>query len=120
VSVAADRGWQSAGVQLQAGKTYSISASGQFTVAGGEKPWSCEAGGVTIRYHNGRPLGMLLGAVRGDNGQSSPAPLAAGQPIGLTGRFTPEESGTLYLSINEASSGLNDNRGALSISIQAE
>ncbi len=120
VQVAVDRGWQSTGLKLQAGKTYAVSAQGRFTVAGGEKPWPCEAGGVTIRYHNGRPLGMLLGAVRSDEEPTSTTPLANPVPIGLSAHLKPEESGALYLSINEASSGLADNRGTLTVEIRPE
>jgi hypothetical protein len=121
VQVATDRGWQSTGLVLEAGKSYLVSARGRFTVAGGEKPWPCEAGGVTIRYHNGRPLGMLLGAIldAGD-GRVSAAPLLAPVPIGLSGRLTPEKTGTLFLSINEASSGLADNRGGLDVELRLE
>ena len=66
--IAADRGWQSSGVWLEAGKTYHVAASGRYQIAvekngDGEKAWSCEPGGVTIEYHDGRPLGELLGAV---------------------------------------------------------
>jgi len=120
LAVAADRGWQSTGVTLNAGKTYRLTARGRYTVAGGEKPWPCEAGGVTIRYHQGRPLGVLLAAIRDDDAGHMSQPLLAPQPIGLTARITPDKSGTLYLAINEASSGLADNQGALEVAIQAE
>jgi hypothetical protein len=118
VTVASDRGWQSTGFKLESGKSYSISATGRYTLAGGDKPWPCEAGGVTIRYHNGRPLGMLLGAVKSDDEPSIAPPLASPEAIGLATRLKPEESGTLYLSINEASSGLADNRGTLTVEIR--
>ena len=120
VQLAADRGWQSTGLKLQAGKTYVVTAQGRFNVAGGQKPWPCEAGGVTIRYHDGRPLGMLLGAIRSDDDPNSATPLANPVPIGLSAQMKPEKSGTLYLSINEASSGLADNRGALTVEIRSE
>src|SRR5262245_9475420 len=43
VKVESDRGWQSTGYKLEAGKRYTIAASGRFTVVGGDKPWPCEA-----------------------------------------------------------------------------
>jgi hypothetical protein len=69
ISIAADRGWQSSGMKLEAGKSYRISAKGRYQIAaeqidGKLQPWPCEPGGVTIEYHAGRPLGMLLGAIR--------------------------------------------------------
>ena len=120
VSVASDRGWQSTGFKLVAGKTYAITATGRFTVAGGDKPWPCEAGGVTIRYHDGRPLGMLLGAVYDEGAASSETPLASPEPIGVGTQLTPTSSGTLYLSINEAAAGLTDNRGPVEVQIRPE
>ena len=49
VSVAADRGWQSSGVQLQAGRKYRLRASGRYQIALEPRAWMCEPGGVTIR-----------------------------------------------------------------------
>ena len=112
------RGWQSTGFRLEGGKSYTISASGRFQVAGGERPWPCEAGGVTIRYHNGMPLGMLMGLVCDDERHNVAAALAGRQTIGLASVLTPTESGVLYLSINEAASGLADNRGTLEVAIR--
>ncbi len=64
VSIAADRGWQNSGIQLQAGAKYRLKASGRYQVANQPKIWWCEPGGVSIRYYQGRPLGILLAAVR--------------------------------------------------------
>ena len=60
VSVAADRGWQSSGVRVDAGKSYRLRAAGRYQVADRPQPWPCEPGGVSIRYYRGRPLGILL------------------------------------------------------------
>ncbi len=108
VTVDAARGWQSSGIAVEAGKTYAISASGRFDVAQEPRPWPCEAGGVTIRYHAGRPLGMLLASVE----------LAEATPVGAGITLMPAGSGTLYFKINEAASGLADNRGSLSVSVR--
>lgn len=120
VSVRTDRGWQSSGVRLMAGKTYRLTASGRYQVARQPRPWWCEPGGVTIRYVDGRPLGMLLAAIVPDEISPTAAdgflsPLA----VGLGATLTPEESGTLYLRINDRSSGLADNAGALETTIEA-
>jgi hypothetical protein len=119
IELASDRGWQSTGYKLEAGKKYAISASGRFEIAGGEKPWPCEAGGVTIRYHNGQPLGMLIGAVC-DESKSLAVELSSKRTIGLSTVLAPAEAGVLYLSINEASSGLADNKGVLKVEIREE
>lgn len=118
VAIAADRGWQSTGVKLRAGQQYQLTASGRFQVAGGVKPWLSEAGGVTIRYVHGRPLGLLVAAVGDLDSPTSPlTPLATPQPIGTSGTLRPESSGTLYLRINDAAAGLADNAGNLTVRI---
>jgi hypothetical protein len=126
VTVRADRGWQSSGVWLEAGKTYRVSARGRFqiatvNVAGVERLWPCEPGGVTIEYHDGRPLGMLLGAIVPDKIPAAgdfATGFARPAPIGLAAQLTPEVSGTLYLRVNESASRLGDNRGALTIVVE--
>lgn len=115
VTLAADRGWQSSGVRLSAGEDYSIAASGRYQVANRPKPWWCEPNGVTIRYHAGRPLGMLLAMVIADDDQW---PAAVG--IGLRGTLSPKKSGTLYLRINDSPAELADNAGTLTVAIEAK
>jgi hypothetical protein len=119
VSIAADRGWQSARVTLEAGQTYRLDAHGRFQVANPGRPWPCEPGGVSIRYYRGRPLGMLLAAVRPDHpepGRSSA--LLRPVPVGLGTTLTPETTGTLYLKVNDSPAELADNAGQLQVKIQ--
>jgi hypothetical protein len=120
VSLAADRGWQSTGYRLAADKTYRVTATGRYQIAASPKPWPCEAGGVTIRYANGQPLGMLLGGLSDLEGEP-PAitPLVSPEPIGVAGELEPAASGTLYLKINEPANGLGDNTGVLTVTIRA-
>src|SRR5262245_32408871 len=121
IQLATDRGWQSTGYRLEAGKTYRISATGQFVLGKAPKPWPCDAGGVTIHYHQGKPLGMLLAALGDLDGDAPPiTPLVTPQPIGLTAEIEPTTSGTLYLKINEPASGFADNSGTLSVTIRAK
>ncbi len=124
VSVAADRGWQSSGVKLEAGKSYEITATGRYQIAadhadGKEKPWLCEPGGVTIDYHDGKPLGVLLGAI-----DSRDKPVAGANPtfanpvvIGLRATIKPAASGTLYLRVNDSAASLDDNHGSLTVTV---
>jgi len=138
VTVAADRGWQSSGVWLEAGRHYLIKAEGRYeiareTVDGRERVWRSEPGGVTIEYRSGFPLGMLLGAIdartsaapsasKKQAGDAGPAAREAGfaHPfaIGLRQTITPAESGTLYLRVNDSGGKLGDNRGQLSVVIE--
>ncbi|MEX2092499.1 MAG: hypothetical protein WD971_07465, partial [Pirellulales bacterium] len=119
--LAVDRGWQSAGVWLEAGKTYRVTARGRYQIAvekmaGVEQVWPCEPGGVTLEYHDGRPLGMLVGAIVPD-GAGGEAGFARPLAIGLEATIQPEVSGTLYLRVNDSAARLGDSRGALTIRI---
>ena len=125
IGVAVDRGWQSSGVRLEAGKTYRLRASGRYrigssTVDGVTKSWPCEAGGITLRYYRGRPLGELLTAVEPDELPPGELPaMSKPTPIGLGVELKPTRSGTLYLRINESNADLADNSGALTVEIMS-
>ncbi len=118
VTVAAELGWQNSGLRLEAGRTYRLTAAGRYQVAARPQPWPCEPGGVTIRYWNGRPLGVLLAAVRPDK-HAPPQPSALTRPmtVGLGTTVTPAESGTLFLRINDSPAELADNAGTLTVSV---
>jgi hypothetical protein len=125
IAVAADRGWQNSGVRLSAGQTYQLTATGRYQIAAQPRVWWCEPGGVSIRYYQGRPLGVLLAAVRPDGDDVTP--LDGGQPtallqpttIGLGDELAPAQSGTLYFKINDSAGELGDNQGTLTVDVQA-
>jgi hypothetical protein len=124
LSIQADRGWQSSDIWLEAGKDYEVTARGRYQIAAdktdsGTRSWMCEPGGVTIEYHDGRPLGALLGAIV-EEGNSRPAKAGLARPfiIGLGATITPQVSGTLYLRVNDSAGRLGDNRGTLTIEIE--
>jgi hypothetical protein len=117
VSVAADRGWQTTGVQVEAGQKYRLRASGRYEVAK-EPRWECEPGGVTIRYYHGQPLGILLAAVRADDASGKdPSGLLKPVVVGLATTLDVRHAGTLYLRINDSAGSLSDNAGSLSVEI---
>jgi hypothetical protein len=126
IGIDADRGWQSSGYQLEAGRSYKITAKGRYQIAaekvdGVDRTWPCEPGGVTIEYHDGHPLGMLLGAVVSDaTAPTDEMSFCAPVPIGLKTMLKPKKPGTLFLRVNETANGLADNRGSLSIVIVPE
>jgi hypothetical protein len=130
VEVAADRGWQNSGVRLEQGASYRLRAEGRYQVADKPQIWWCEPGGVTIRYYQGRPLGILLAAVRPDSpaktstaavadrgADAGPSPLVRPTVVGLETVLQPDVSGTLYLKINDSAAELGDNTGRLSVRI---
>ena len=120
------RGWQSSSVMLEAGQPYRITANGRYQLEDNPKAWYAEPNGVTLRYHNGQPLGLLLGAVVPDelfdtDSGISPdnVPFLSPIPIGPGIELTPEQSGTLYLRINDFPTELADNKGECQVVIEA-
>lgn len=81
-SVDSARGWQASGIQLTAGQVYDIRASGKVLLQQKPDPWPAEANGITLTYHAGQPLGILLGAIRDD----------VLEPNQATGANAPEKS----------------------------
>ena len=114
--VAADRGWQSAEVLLEKGRIYSISATGQVTLATEPKPWISEPQGISFRYFKGQPLGRLLASIHAD-GPSGSSSMLTHIPIGRQARFTAPSTGTLYLRVNDSWSELTDNSGEFTVTV---
>ncbi len=120
-TVAADRGWQSAGIRLEAGGKYRLEATGRYQVGKTTDIWWCEPGGVTLHYYQGRPLGLLLAAVRDDTQPlAGLTPLARPEAVGVQTTLTPPAAGTLYLRINESAAKLSDNAGQIEVRIRGE
>ncbi|WP_010588213.1 hypothetical protein [Schlesneria paludicola] len=118
--VQADRGWQSSQVQLEAGQRYTVTATGQFTLADTPKPWLSEPQGVTIRYFGGHPIGMLVGCIHPDEGPAggNDEPMLRVIPLGRESQFESPVTGTLYLRLNDAWNSLADNRGQVDVTIR--
>jgi hypothetical protein len=118
VDVAADRGWQSTGIRLEANNVYRITATGRYQIAQEPQTWWCEPDGVTIRYWRGQPLGRLLGQVRPDQAAPGLTPLARPVAIGSSGTLRPDQTGTLYLVVNDSPAELSDNAGKVLVKIE--
>ncbi len=118
--VLAARGWQSSAIRVQAGRQYKISATGKFQIGADEQPWISEAGGITLEYYQGKPIGTLLAAV---SNESKPlvgvTPLNKPVAIGFEAMLIPAATGTLFLRINDSPARLSDNQGSLSVKIEA-
>lgn len=115
-AVAPDRGWQATPWILRKGQEYRITAEGRYTIAHDGEPWPCEPGGVTIRYHDGHPLGMLLGTLRSTR---QPAIFVEPVRIGLAATITPSEDAVLYVRVNDSAAELSDNEGTLTVRIES-
>jgi hypothetical protein len=127
VTIAADHGWQSSGILLEPAKTYRLTAIGRYQIAseqinGAHHPWPCEPGGITLQYHEGRPLGMLLAAIvpvttSEDQGAGNGASFSKPVDVGLGCEIKPAGRGTLYFRVNDSAGRLDDNRGSLIVTI---
>jgi hypothetical protein len=133
------RGWQSSGIQLAAGQLYEIRAAGKVLLQQKPEPWPAEPNGITLAYHAGQPLGILLGAIRDDIDEShvttiTPRPTDPSKPplvesearfmsplvIGSGCRFRASRSGTLYLRLNDSPAQLQDNLGTVQVLISKQ
>jgi hypothetical protein len=119
VKIAADRGWQSSGLRLVAGKPYRLRARGRYEVAQEPQPWISEPNGVSIRYYKQAPLGILAAAVRPEvREEGDISTFFRAEFVGLDLVIRPAATGTLYLRINDSNAELADNRGELEVEVQ--
>jgi hypothetical protein len=109
------RGWQPTPWLLRKGREYKLAASGRYQIAHDGEAWPSEPGGVTIRYHDGRPLGMLLGTLRSTK---SPLEFADPMAIGLGATIAPHEDSVLYLRVNDFPAEMSDNKGQVGVRIE--
>lgn len=109
VAIRADRGWQSIGVELSSGETVRISASGQTILGRQPKPWISEPQGISIRYADRAPLGLLQGAFLwldgDDEGTLQTFPIGRGKSVSVPFRCA------LLLRVNDSPSEIADNGG---------
>ncbi len=116
VTVAAKGGWQNSGLRLEEGQAYRFHASGRYQIAKTSQAWPCEPGGVSIRYYHGRPLGVLMAALRDDGATQNVSPNFLNPlVVGLGTDITPQNGGTLFFRVNDSAGELSDNRGTLSV-----
>ena len=119
VQIAADRGWQPSGVYLEEGQDYRVTATGRYQVGKNPQIWWCEPGGVSMRYYKGRPLGILLAAIRPEKAaEPGPNPFLRPIVVGLGATLRPDQAGTLYLKINHSAAELHDNAGELTVAVR--
>ena len=127
--VHADRGWQSTGLYVTQGMKIQVTATGRFVIyreqaddpEGTEGQaqstvWESEAGGVSIRYHGGYPLGTLLVAI--DNlQQTGLTGLLSTGAIGTGGDIEIPQDGVLYFRVNDSPAELAENQGNVEVKL---
>jgi hypothetical protein len=120
IDLAVDRGWQSSGYLLSAGKRYQLTASGLFQIGKSSKPWMSEPNGITLKYYKGQPIGRLLAAVTDEGKSGNVSPLLTPIAIGNQGEMTPEQDGVLYFRVNDSPAELADNAGTLKVTVRTK
>jgi len=126
--VSASQSWQTTGIRVRQGDRIGFSTSGEIVVGETTKPWVSQAGGITIDYYSGQPLGKLMACVVPENlSQEDVAAVRAFDSISVgTGVVTAgsepkahimPSDGVLWLRINESPARLRDNSGHLEVSI---
>jgi hypothetical protein len=119
VTLRADRGWQSSGAKIEAGKTYVIKVGGRYVLRVAPTKWESEPNGVTVHYHRGNPMGMIVGAMLDEAAPPRPtSPLLKSVPLGSGLEFLAKASGVLYLKVNESAGGLADNQGEFTLEVR--
>ena len=73
--------------------------------------------GVTIEYHDGYPLGALLGAVVSTKPSDGDPSFAEPTLIGSEAVIQPKSDGVLCLRVNDSPAKLGDNAGRVDVKI---
>lgn len=118
VEVKSGFSWQQTPWRVERGEPFELAASGQFEVSLGDRLLPCQAGGITIEYYRGQPLGKLMLGILTTTGEE-PARLAVEPlPVGLGGQFTAPASGVICLRVNASPARASENRGALRVNFK--
>jgi len=126
--VSASQSWQTTGIKVRQGDRLQISTAGEIVLGETTKPWVSQAGGITIDYYSGQPLGKLMACVVPEKlSQEDVAAVRAFDSIciGAGGMIAGSEpkahivpnDGVLWLRTNESPARLGDNSGNLEVSI---
>jgi hypothetical protein len=117
MELSVNQGWQSAPAMIRARQSVMVEAEGQFLLRDDEA-WVSEADGVTITYHQGRPLGQLVACVVPRIQNATPyAPKLDVVGIGAKGKIISPADGWLIFKVNESPSDIADNQGTLQLSL---
>jgi hypothetical protein len=121
IRVASDRGWQNTGIALEEGAACGFRAAGRCTIgrlpAPNDTLLETEAGGISLEWYRGRPVGRLMLAqwVEKPAGGGRPAFVVVAE--GAAGAFTAIATGPLHAKLNESPGALSDNESHLTATI---
>ena len=116
MTIAADRGWQSAGIRVPPGTRIDVEAAGQIVLDTEPKPWISHPTGVTIQYHRGRPLGQLLACVL-PNASGGSERLESLDVVAINHKATLliDQYSWVLFRVNDAVGDLENNSGAFEV-----
>lgn len=118
-------GWTNTGIQVEKGQTYTFRARGQFQIRRNGETWKSEPNGVTLDYHAKFPIGLLIGSVIPTD--QSPTLQKSNRfsadfrnpfAIGTGTVWKCEQTGLLFLRINEPTADLPHSRGTVQVQIE--
>ncbi|MEM6690508.1 MAG: hypothetical protein AAF664_13830 [Planctomycetota bacterium] len=119
--VAANQSWYVVPFLFEPGAELTVYARGEAILANDPRPWMSQPPGITIRYHQGKPLGQLLAAwvpIDETDSERSSGLLSVPviQSVGQKKRLdAPEGLSWLLLRINDAAGELGDNQGSYEV-----
>lgn len=116
VNIAADRGWQPAGIKLQTGQQIEITCSGRYAVHDQPRPWISEPQGITIDYYQSRPIGEVTAMLVSLSPTYTPQQIPVGRGLQLTATDNCE----LWLQINDSPASRKENSGTAEVQIQRQ
>jgi hypothetical protein len=124
IDVAADRGWQNAGVSLEPNQRCTVAVRGRVTIGEVRRPagdaatpLESEADGISLRWYRGRPIGRLVAAQWIEPGGGRPGHFAV-LAEGSRATCAATTAGPLFLKINEPPGDLADNAGTLTVALE--
>lgn len=120
IQVDADKGWQASRIRVTKGNRYRIRASGRCQLHETTKPWISEPSGISIKYFGSQPIGKLLACFRPDENEPNRRAILKRLGVGKDLSFLAEETGSVYLRINDSWNQLSDNSGFYQVEITAE
>lgn len=130
IPIDAHRGWQVATPIVQALSKHTARAEGRIIIrsrstsdeklerAPSNLPWESEPNGVTIEYYRGYPIGALIGTWASIEGEHPSKPwerflIGKGRDLPV-----PERDSILLLRVNDRPSGVRDNAGEYTVTLQ--
>ena len=115
VEVRSDFSWQQTPWKVKRGDRFRLSAAGRFEVLFADRRLPCEAGGITIDYYRGNPLGELMLGVLNEQGPNPAGFTVEPLAVGLGGEFVAPATGSICLRINGSPARVVGNRGQLKV-----